>query len=57
VSQIEVAKVVQHTLIGPPDDNISVAKVVMYVWAEPGDSGSDLPARQAHVYSQKIRRD
>jgi hypothetical protein len=57
MSQIEVTKVTQFNVVGPPADNISVSKVVMYLLLQPGDSGSDIPQRQAHVYSQKIRRD
>jgi hypothetical protein len=57
MSQIEVTKLTQFNVIGPPAGNISVPKLTMYVLLTPGDGGGEAPARQAHVYSQKIRRD
>jgi hypothetical protein len=57
MSQIEVTKLTQYHVIGPPADNIAVPKVVMYLLLQPGDGGTDVPQRQVHVYSQKIRRD
>ncbi len=57
MSQIEVGKLTQFNIIGPPADNIAVSKLVMFALLVPGDDGSsEAPARQAHVYSQKIRR-
>jgi hypothetical protein len=57
MSQIEVTKLTQFNVIGPPADHIAVPKLTMYVLLTPGDGGGEAPARQAHVYSQKIRRD
>lgn len=57
MSQIEVAKLAQFNVIGPPADNIAVSKLAMFVLLTPGDDGSVEPAqRQAHVYAQKIAR-
>jgi hypothetical protein len=56
MSQIEVTKLTQFNVIGPPADNIAVSKLTMFLLLTPGDGGEASP-RQAHVYSQKIRRD
>jgi hypothetical protein len=56
MSQIEVGKLTQFNVIGPPAGSISVTKLVMYALLVPGDGGGEAPNRQAHVYSQKIRR-
>lgn len=56
MSQIEVTKLTQFNVIGPPAGNISVPKLVMYALLTPGDDGSEPASRQAHVYSQKIVR-
>lgn len=57
MSQIEVGKLTQFNVIGPPAGNISVAKLVMYALLVPGDDGSgEATTRQAHVYAQKITR-
>lgn len=54
MSRAEVSKLVEYVAIGPPDATASVPKLVMYVLLEPG--ASDDSPRQAHVFSQKIRR-
>ncbi len=56
MSQIEITKITQFNVIGPPADNIAVSKLTMFVLLQPGDGGDDGATRQAHVYSQKIRR-
>lgn len=53
--RIEIGKVFQSVVVGSPTDTIDVSKVVMYVILAPGTDTSQ-PARQAHVYSQKITR-
>jgi hypothetical protein len=55
-NQVEVAKLTQHTAIGPPADNIAVSKLVMFVLLVPGESGPDTSNRQGHVHTQIIRR-
>lgn len=55
-NQLEVAKANQYVAIGPPADSISVSKLTMYVLLIPGDGIETPPPRQAHVYSQKVRR-
>lgn len=58
MSQIEVAKLTQFNVLGPPTDNITVSKLTMFVLLIPGEgSSSDSGGRQAHVYAQKIGRD
>lgn len=54
-AQAEVPKLVEYVLIGPRDDEIAVPKLVMYVWAVPGE-GEDTSNRQGHVHAQIIRR-
>ena len=54
--QIEVAKLNQLVAIGPPADEIAVAKLVMHVLLVPGDSGPDTSNRHGHVHAQIIRR-
>lgn len=56
-NQIEVPKLLQTVLTGPDSDESSVPKLVMFVLAEPGDSGPDTSNKQGHVYSRIIRRD
>jgi hypothetical protein len=55
-NEIDVSKVIEFVSLGPPTDNISTSKVTMYVLLAPGSDGS-VALTQAHVYSQKIRRD
>jgi hypothetical protein len=55
MSQIETTKVVQYVLVGPNDDEIAVPKLVMYVWAVPGESEDN--EGQGHVHTQIMRRD
>lgn len=54
-SQVEVSKLNAYINIAPPVDNAAVSKLVMYVWAVPGE-GDDTSNRQAHVYSRIIVR-
>lgn len=55
--QVEVTKLTEFVVFGPPADHIAVSKLVMFAVLVPGDDGSDeTPMRQVHVYSQKIRR-
>ncbi len=56
MSQIEVGKLTQFNLIGPPSGNIAASKLTMHVLLIPGDGGDDGSTRQAHVYAQKIAR-
>jgi len=57
MSRAEVSKLVQHVALGPPADVAAVSKLVMYVLLVPGlDPGSEAPARQGHVFAQKITR-
>ena len=53
--QIEVPKLVEYIAIGPRDNEMPVTKLVMYVWAVPGD-GVDTSNRQGHVHTQIVRR-
>ncbi len=55
MSQAEAPKVVMNVATGIPPAQIGVSKIVMYVLLVPGDSG-DAPPRQAHTYTQIIRR-
>jgi hypothetical protein len=58
MTQIQVGKLAQFNVIGPPAGNISVTKLAMFALLVPGDDGSVVAAsRQAHVYAQKIVRD
>ncbi len=57
MSQIEVSKITQFAVIGTESNEASVSKLVMFVLLSPGDPTGETPARQTHVYSQKIRRD
>lgn len=54
--QIEVSKLPAFVALGPPEDHIAVSKLVMFVLLVPGDGIETPPPRQAHVYSQKVRR-
>lgn len=54
--RIEVSKLTEHVVLGPPSDVIAVSKLVMHVILYPGTDSGVEPSRQAHVYSQKIRR-
>lgn len=56
MTQIQGTKLNQSVAIGP-SGMVSVPKLVMSVLLIPGtDSGDDGQVRQAHVYSQIIRR-
>lgn len=52
--QIEVPKLVEYVLVGPKDDEATVTKLVMYVWAVPGEGGDN--EGQGHVHTQIVRR-
>lgn len=56
--QVEVPKIVQHIYTAPPADHAVVSKLVMYVWALPGDSGggSGAPSGQGTIHAQILRR-
>jgi hypothetical protein len=54
--QAQVSKLVPYVLTGPPEDSVSVTKLVMYVWAEPGDA-EDTSNRQGHVCARIIRKE
>lgn len=54
--QIEVSKLNELVYTAPPVDNIAVSKLIMYVWAVPGDSEGDTSNRQGHVYGRETRR-
>lgn len=58
MSQIEVSKLAQFSVIGPPAGNVTVSKTVMHALLIPGESesGDGTPTRQGYVYAQKIAR-
>lgn len=57
MSRIESSKITEFVTLGPPADSIAVPKMTMFLILVPGDDGSvEVAARQAHVYTQKIRR-
>lgn len=54
--QVQITKLNQFVGLGPPEDNVSIPKLVVYLSVEPSDS-EDTSNRQGHVYSRIIRRD
>lgn len=55
-NQIEASKLIEHIYTVSPAANISVSKLIMYVFAVPGESGPDTSNKQGHVHSQILRR-
>lgn len=53
-NQVEVPKLTSEALVGPPEDTISVPKLVMYVLLTPGSGAEN--AGQGHVHTQVIVR-
>jgi hypothetical protein len=57
MSRIETSKLAGHVYVAPPAGTVALPKLVMHVWAMPGDDGSSAPAStgQGQVYGQIVR--
>ena len=56
MSQVEVPKLVESVLVGPPAGEAGVAKLVMYVLLVPGSDGGEDDPGQNQIFSNVVRR-
>ena len=53
---IEVPKLVESVLVGPPADEAAVAKLVLYVLLVPGSDGGEDDPGQSQIFANVVRR-
>ena len=56
MSQVQAAKLSSHIAFIPPADAVTVTRMSVYVWLEPGDDSGETQPRQGSVYAQTLRR-
>lgn len=55
--RLEVSKINEFVVLGPPADSLVVSKITMFVLLMPGTEGPAEPhGRQGHFYVQRVRR-